>query len=93
MSNSLRPQYSVACQASLSMEFSRQEYWSRLLFPSLVDFPNPGIKSKSLCIGRQILYRCTTWEDRQLIDAIINYVDTCNKKVLLGEKKKTPDWN
>ena len=73
------------------MEFSRQEYWSRLPFPSPVDFPNPGIKPKSLCIGRQILYRCVTWVDRELIDAIINYVDTCNKKVLPGEKKKTPD--
>jgi len=29
------------------MEFSRQEYWSRLPFPSPGDLPNPGIKSKS----------------------------------------------
>ena len=28
----------------LSMEFSRQEYWSGLPFPSPVDLPNPGIK-------------------------------------------------
>ena len=34
--------WTVACQASLSMEFSRQEYWSALLFPSLGDLPNPG---------------------------------------------------
>ena len=26
--------WTVAHQAPLSMEFSRQEYWSRLLFPS-----------------------------------------------------------
>ena len=26
------------------MEFSRQEYWSGLLFPSPGDLPNPGIK-------------------------------------------------
>ena len=26
------------------MEFSRQEYWSGLLFPSPGDFPGPGIK-------------------------------------------------
>jgi len=25
------------------MEFSRPEYWSRLLIPSLGDLPNPGI--------------------------------------------------
>ena len=29
---------------SLSMEFSRQEYWSGLSFPSPGDLPNPGIK-------------------------------------------------
>ena len=26
------------------MEFSRQEYWSRLLFPSPGDLPNPGVE-------------------------------------------------
>ena len=34
----------VAHQAPLSMEFSRQEYWSRLPFPSPGDLPNPGIE-------------------------------------------------
>ena len=34
----------VASQAALSMEFSRQEYWSRLLLPSPGDLPNPGIE-------------------------------------------------
>ena len=34
----------VAHQAPLSMEFSRQEYWSGLPFPSPGDLPNPGIK-------------------------------------------------
>ena len=32
---------------SLSMEFSRQEYWKRLPFPSPGDLPNPGIESES----------------------------------------------
>ena len=32
-----------ACQVPLSMEFSRQEYWSGLPFPSLGDLPDPGI--------------------------------------------------
>ena len=35
-------------QASLSMGFSRQEYWSGLLFPSPGDLPDPGIKPASL---------------------------------------------
>ena len=34
----------VAHQAPLSMEFSRQEYWSVLPFPSPGDLPDPGIE-------------------------------------------------
>ena len=37
----------VACQAPLSMEFSKQEYWSRLPFPSPGELPNPGIEPRS----------------------------------------------
>ena len=39
--------WTVACQVPLSMEFSRQEYWSGLLFPSLGDLPNPGSEPRS----------------------------------------------
>ena len=35
--------WTVACQASQSMEFSRQGYWSGLPFPSPGDLSNPGI--------------------------------------------------
>ena len=41
--NSVTP-WTVACQAPLSIEFSRQEYWSGLLFPSAGGPPVPGIK-------------------------------------------------
>ena len=34
-------------QAPPSMEFSRQEYWSGLPFPSPGDLPDPGIKPTS----------------------------------------------
>ena len=37
----------VAYKASLSMEFSRQVYWSGLSFPSPGDLPDPGIEPKS----------------------------------------------
>ena len=40
------------------MGFSRQEYWSGLLFPSPGELPDPGIS----CIGRWILYHWTTSE-------------------------------
>ena len=39
--------YTIAHQAPLSMEFSRQEYWSGLPFPSPGDLPGPGIKPRS----------------------------------------------
>ena len=44
MSDSLRPH---ACHFPLSMEFSRQEYWSGLPFPSPEDLPDPGIEPGS----------------------------------------------
>ena len=37
----------VAHQVPLSMGFSRQEYWTVLIFPPPGDLPNPGIKLKS----------------------------------------------
>ena len=33
------------------MGFSRQEYWSGLLFPSPGDLPNPGIEPASLALA------------------------------------------
>ena len=37
--------WTVTCQDLLPMEFSRQEYWSGLPFPSPGDLPNPKIMS------------------------------------------------
>ena len=42
LSNSLQPHGIVAHQASLSMGFSRQEYWSGLPCPPPGDLPDPG---------------------------------------------------
>ena len=39
--------WTVACQAPLSMGFSRQEYWSGLPCCPPGDLPNPGIKPRS----------------------------------------------
>ena len=39
--------WTVACQAPLSMGFSRQEYWSGLPFLSPEDLLNPGIEPGS----------------------------------------------
>ena len=38
--------WTVAYQALMSLGFSRQEYWSRLPFPSPGDLPDPGIEPR-----------------------------------------------
>ena len=48
VSDSLRPHgLYVSHQTHMSMEFSRQEYWSGLPFPFLGDLPDPGIEPGS----------------------------------------------
>ena len=36
--------WSIACQAPLSMGFSRQEHWCGLPFPPPEDLPDPGTR-------------------------------------------------
>ena len=51
MSDSLQPLWLfVTHRAPLSMEFSRQEYWSGLPFPSPGNLSDPGIKPRSLAL-------------------------------------------
>ena len=40
-------QRAIACQASLSTGFSRQEYWSRLLCPPPGNLPHSGVEPMS----------------------------------------------
>ena len=47
MSNSFVTPWTVACKASLSMGFRRQESWSGLPFPSSGDLPDPEIEPAS----------------------------------------------
>ena len=52
--------WAVALQAPLSMEFSRQEYWSGLPFPPAGNLPNAEVKLTSLvssALSRWILYQ------------------------------------
>ena len=50
--------WNVARQASLSVGFSRQEYWSELPFPSAGDLPDQGSNLCPLHLlhCREILY-------------------------------------
>ena len=59
--------WTVACQAPLSLEFPRQEYWRGLPFPSPGDLPDPGIEPGSLkspALSGVFFATSTTWEAR-----------------------------
>ena len=65
LSNSLRPPWTVAHQAPLSMGFSRQEYWSGLPFTPPRGFLDPGIKPTSLAspaLAARFFTTSATWE-------------------------------
>ena len=56
--------WTVACQASLSLAFSRQEYCSGLPFPSPGDLPHPGIETGPPTL-QQILYQLAIREAKK----------------------------
>ena len=47
--------WTVAYQASTSMDFSKQEYWNGLPFPSPGDLPDPAIEPGSLALQADAL--------------------------------------
>ena len=74
----LQTLWTAACQAPLSMGFSRQKYWSGISFPSSGDLPNPGIKPKCLLHCRQILYHWATWKSQNAYEIFISiYLSPC----------------
>ena len=57
--------WTIACQAPLSMGFSRQEYWSGLLSPPPGDLLDLGIEPaslKSLALADRFFTISATWE-------------------------------
>ena len=64
--------WTVACQAPLSTEFSRQEYWSGLSCPPPGDLPNPDIQPGSAALqADSLLFQpsgkpWTTWKPQTL---------------------------
>ena len=70
--------WTVAHQASLTMGFSRQEYWSGLPLPSSGDLPDPGIEPRSPTLRADAFPSeppgepcCYTAETNQPCEAII----------------------
>ena len=53
--------WTVTHQAPLSMRFSRQEYWTGLIFPTQ-GWNSCLVHVCVSCIGRWIPHHCATWE-------------------------------
>ena len=63
--------WTVACQATLSIGFPKQEYWNGLPFPPAGDLPDPGIaleSPKSLALAGGFFTTEPPEKDRQIID-------------------------
>ena len=58
--------WTVAHQAPLSVEFSRQEYWNGLPFPPSGDLSDPEIKPKSPTLADGFFTTEVTWEARAM---------------------------
>ena len=74
----------VGCQAPLFLEFSRQEYWSRLPFPLPRDLPNPEIKPKFLALQADSLpsepiYKCRQ-QNKIVISSICDFATSRNHR-------------
>ena len=88
MSNSVTPR-PVAHQAPLSLEFSRQEYWSGLPFPSPGDLPDSGTEPRGWggglphC-GWTLYYLSHQWLSTKYSRCSINILS----KEWMNEKKK-----
>ena len=67
--------WTVACQASLSIGFSRQEYWSGLPFPSPGILPTQG-SNLDLLHCRQMIYQLS-YEGSQACSTLCNPLDCC----------------
>ena len=86
----LTPQ-TIACQAPLSMRFSRQEYWRGLTFPSPGNIPDTGIELRSLALQTDSLLsespgKCFNRDFRNLHFEPFSYFGSRNSKT--GKQKQ-----
>ena len=83
--------WNVACQAPLSIGFSRQEYWSGLPFPPAGDLPNPGIEPVSLWspeLAGGFFTTSATWEAQAYTVLCVNYISIqLEEKTYLNKRK------
>ena len=70
--------WTIACQAPPSMGFSRQEYWSGLLFPSPGDLPDPGIEPRSPALQADYLPAESSFTSVQFSSVSQSYPTLCD---------------
>ena len=84
--------WTIACQASLSTEFSRQEHWSGLPCPPPGDLPDSGIEPmcpKSPALAGKLFTTRATWEAKILGNFYKFYgIFYCNQDVIAKRKVK-----
>ena len=80
--------WTITYQAPLSMGFSRQEYWSKLLFPPPRDLPNPVIEpvSMSSSLAGRFFITSTTWEALSSLPPPLNSCIALLLSLFLREK-------
>ena len=79
-------------QAPLSMEFSRQEYWSGLPCPSPWDLPNPGIKPTSPVSAGRFFTTSATWEATLCTCLCLNFLFYKDTQHIGLRTLSTPVW-
>ena len=71
-------------QAPLSMEYSMQENWSGLPFPTPGDLSNPVIISASPALAGKFFTIVPTWEVRVFNECILYLLPAKNPSFLVG---------
>ena len=89
--------WTVAYQVPLSMEFSRQEYWSGLPFPSPGDLPDPGTEPGSpalycrqtlYCLSHQRSWEVLNYSSNPHLIFLFFWNTVASNRLLGGYKKK-----
>ena len=74
--------WTIARQSPLSMEFSKQEYWSGLPFPIPGDLPDLGVKPMSLALAGEFFTTEPSGKPIKFLEVfkVIFILYVCNKK-------------
>ena len=82
---------SLQPQGLYPLGFSRQEYWSGLLWPRPGDLPSPGSNLR-LPHCRRILYHWATWEAQCLTKSLASATDSTSSSSPLPRNQGGQEW-